>query len=98
MKYKNGSVASVSYFSNGDKRMPKELIEVFCGGTVIINEDFKKLTIYGKTRKEIKSKQDKGHKEELRSFISSIKEGLPCPISFDDVYLVTLAPIKLCSQ
>ncbi|PLW98389.1 MAG: oxidoreductase, partial [Marinilabiliales bacterium] len=47
LAFKNGSVASISYFSNGSKKLPKEQIEVFCGGTVAQIDDFNTLTIYG---------------------------------------------------
>jgi len=95
LNFENGSIANISYFSNGSKQLPKEHIEVFCGGTVIKIDDFNKMGIYSNNIKKIKfMKQDKGHKEELKRFIISIKEGLPAPISFEDCYHSTLATLK----
>ncbi|PLW98540.1 MAG: oxidoreductase, partial [Marinilabiliales bacterium] len=96
LAFKNGSVASISYFSNGSKKLPKEQIEVFCGGTVAQIDDFNTLTIYKEKVKSIKFKgQDKGHKEEIKQFFKSITEGLPCPIPFNESYLSTLATFKV---
>jgi len=96
LKFANGSVASVNYFSNGNKRVSKEFIEVFCGETVVQIDDFKSMIIYGKSVKKIKSKkQDKGHTEEMVQFLKSIREGKSCPIPFEESYLSTLATFKI---
>ena len=44
LAFANGSVASISYFSNGSPQLPKERLEVFCAGKTAIIEDFKSLT------------------------------------------------------
>jgi polar amino acid transport system substrate-binding protein len=96
LTFKNGSVANISYFSNGNKSLPKEYIEIFCSGTTAIIDDFKSLTLYSKKVKKQKLKsQDKGHADELRKFILSIKERKPCPIPFSELYLSTLATFKV---
>lgn len=95
LTFENGSIANISYFSNGSKQLPKEYYEVFCGGTVITVDDFNSLKIYtSNTKKKKFKKQDKGHKEELKKFIESIKDGKPAPISFEDCYISTLATFK----
>ena len=91
LTFENGSTASISYFSNGNKKLPKEILEIFCDGTVAIIDDFRKLTIYGKKNSVIKGRQDKGHQEELISFLGAIKEGKVTPIGFDELYMSTLA-------
>lgn len=92
LTFDNGSIASISYFSNGSKQIPKEYIEIYADGITIIIDDFKKMTIAEKTKKKIKlSTQDKGHKNEINLFIESIKNGLPNPIPFEEIYNVTKA-------
>ena len=87
LKMQNGSIASISYFSNGSKELSKEYLEVFSNGQSFILNDFKSLTIHGKSTKNINlSNQDKGHKEEVKQFLDAIKKGLSCPISFDETY------------
>ncbi len=95
LQFANGSIANISYFSNGNKNLPKEHLEVFSGGVVSVMEDFKSLTVFGKTKKETSGTQDKGHKAEVAAFMHAIKNGSPAPISFDDLYTSTLATLKV---
>ena len=96
LKMQNGSIASISYFSNGSKELSKEYLEVFSNGQSFILNDFKSLTIHGKSSKTINlSNQDKGHKEEVKQFLDAIKKGLPCPISFDETYNVMKSTFKV---
>lgn len=95
LKFTNGSIANISYFSNGNKMMPKEYIEVFSNDISIMIDDFKKMTIFGKSVRKIKYKgQDKGHKQELIEFFKAIRNGEPCPIPFEESYHSTLATFK----
>ncbi len=87
LQFENGSIANISYFANGNKELSKEYLEVFNSGTVSQLDDFKILTIHGKTKKIYKqSSQDKGHKAELDAFINAISKGGPAPISFEELY------------
>ena len=96
LKMKNGSIASINYFSNGNKAVPKEYIEVFSSGTVAQIDDFKSLKVFGKRSKQYKYKgMDKGHAKGVQSFLRSIKEGKPCPIPFEESYLSMLATFKV---
>lgn len=96
LEFSNGSVASICYFSNGNKAIAKEYIEVFCGQTVAIIDDYKTLTIAGNRTSVQKLKgQDKGHSNELKQFLQGIKNGTPQPISFDDCYTSSLATLKV---
>jgi polar amino acid transport system substrate-binding protein len=92
LSFENGSVANISYFANGSKRVPKERIELFADGMTITIDDFSKMQIADKSVKKMKlSGQDKGHKNEVEAFINSVKKGEPSPISFEDIYMVTKA-------
>ncbi|MFN8153411.1 MAG: bi-domain-containing oxidoreductase [Bacteroidia bacterium] len=95
MQMENGSIASISYFSNGNKDLPKEYIEVYNGGVVGIIEDFRELKMLGpKGQRREKSVMDKGHKAEVDAFIRSVNEGTPCPISFEEIYNSTYFTFK----
>jgi predicted dehydrogenase/threonine dehydrogenase-like Zn-dependent dehydrogenase len=90
MSFKNGSIASISYFSNGNNSMPKEYLEVFCNGECITLNDYKELIIYGKKKSRKKyAKQDKGHEREIQSFLDSITSGKDSPIPFEDLIHTT---------
>ncbi|MBL7086870.1 MAG: bi-domain-containing oxidoreductase [Candidatus Cloacimonetes bacterium] len=90
ISFKDGSIANVSYFANGSKKLKKERFEVFSNGVTAIIDDFKELHIYEKRHKKSKLiNQDKGHKEEVKQFLNSIREGNPAPIPFKEVYWST---------
>lgn len=96
LDFENGSIANISYFSNGSKSMSKEYLEVFCGGHSAIIDDFKTMKVFSKKETKYKLKsQDKGHTAELIAFISAIKNGHPSPIPFDEIYISSLATFKV---
>ncbi len=96
ISFANGSIASISYFSNGNNAVNKEYLEVFYANQVAIIDDFKKMSVFSKHQIKMNlSKKNKGHDEEVKKFISSIKEGKESPISFDEIYLSTLATFKI---
>ena len=95
IKFANGSVGNLTYLANGDKAMPKELIEVFSGSKVGIINDFRDGLIY-KNGKAIKLKSSgKGHKEEVAAFLNALKSGNGSPISFRSICLTTLTTFKI---
>ena len=95
MKFENGSIAGINYFSNGNKALSKEYLEVFQGGTIWKLDDFRELDTYGKKKKKIKSKkQDKGHAQELKEFVLSLSGDKPL-IPFDELYHSTLVTFKV---
>lgn len=96
LKMANGSIASISYFSNGNKNLTKEYLEVFSNGQSIIINDFKEMMIYGKsTQKNVLRQQDKGHQQEVILFLEAVKKGTPCPIPFSSIYNSMLATFKI---
>ncbi len=99
LAFENGSVASISYFSNGSKALNKEYLEVFCGEKVILLDDFKTMDVIGKSKKTIKNgSQDKGHATEIAQFLSAIKEGKQLPISFSECYNSTEATFQVIDK
>jgi predicted dehydrogenase len=66
-----GSMASLQYLGNGDPSIPKERVEVYCGGVVGVIDDFFGLEIArgGKRKRSRGRRQEKGHREEMRVFI-----------------------------
>jgi len=93
--FKNGSVASVSYFSNGNKEVNKEYLEVFGSGISAILDDFKTLQIFGRKTERISGNQDKGHEAEIIAFIDAVKKGNPSPIPAEEIFQSTLATFKV---
>lgn len=88
--FADGSIGVVDYLANGDKSMPKERLEVFCGGMVAVLDDYVSLSMVkdGK-RKEERGAQDKGWRAELSAFAESIKAGKEPPIPYQQILAVT---------
>jgi predicted dehydrogenase/threonine dehydrogenase-like Zn-dependent dehydrogenase len=81
MTFEDGSVATLTYTALGAKDYPKESLEVYTDGKVLVLEDYRSLTIYGAKVKGLKRKlMDKGHKEALRALARAIQEGGDWPI------------------
>ncbi len=96
IKFENGSIANIAYYANGSKKLSKEYLEVFYAGTTFIIDDFREMKIYSEKVEKLKlSTQDKGHKEEIKSFINSINNGEKSPISFSEIFNSTLATFKI---
>jgi len=88
--FPDGSIGVVDYLANGDKSVPKERVEVFCGGKIAVLDDFVSLQLIedGK-KKEIKGAQDKGWVNEWKAFTKSIREGGSPPIPYEQLIGVT---------
>jgi len=86
-QFENGSIGTISYFSNGNKNLDKEYLEIFGAGQVIVIDDFKDMQTYGSSKKtDSLSKQDKGHKQEVAVFLEAIVKGKESPVAFDEIY------------
>ncbi len=74
LKYKDGSVCSLTYASLGNSRFPKEVMDIYYDGKIISMNDFKELNVFGLSNHDMKlSFQDKGHLNEIKSFGEFIK-------------------------
>jgi predicted dehydrogenase len=93
LELSDGSTGTVHYFSNGHKSLPKERLEVFCGGRVLQLNNFVQLTGFGWPgfSKHKLWKQDKGHAGEMVAFVSALRKGESAPIPFSEIYEVTKA-------
>lgn len=94
--FANGSTAAISYFSNGNRSLRKEYLEVFSGGHVAVIDDFRRLTVYGdKTHTDKLRRQDKGHHAEVKQFLEAVRRGGATPIPFEQIYNSTLATFAI---
>jgi len=93
LKYENGSLGVINYFSNGSKSYPKERIEIFQSGKNIIINNFKQVQFYGYKNKGFRKSQDKGHSNQFKSWLQMIKKGGEPIIPFDSIYNTSKASI-----
>lgn len=90
----DGSVASIAYTSKGDVSLGKERVEVFGGGMSVVIDDFQCTTVLRDGRSTtFKTRQDKGHADELARFIAMVTRGEPPPSSIADVRAASLGAI-----
>jgi len=88
--FADGSIGVVDYLANGDKSMPKERLEVFCGGMVAVLDDYVSLTTVKDGKKKVESgAQDKGWRGEMAAFAESVRAGKEAPIPYEQIMAVT---------
>ena len=86
----DGSVATLLYTSLGTPKHPKEQMEIFVDGKVIVLDDFRRLTVMGLRGIEVDMKQaNKGWKEELEAFADGIRLGKEWPIPLWEQFQAT---------
>ena len=86
LQFKNGSIANINYYANGNEKLSKEYIEVHSNNISATLDDFRKLTIFSNKVIKKNALSDKGHKIEINSFLDALQNGTKTPISFDDIY------------
>lgn len=93
LRFENGSIGTIHYFSNGSKALAKERVEVFQGGTTQILDDFCRLETFkaNGARRIRKNRQNKGQKEMLAALFEALAKGSEGPIPVRDALRGTLA-------
>jgi predicted dehydrogenase len=73
LRYEDGSTTSIEYFVVGNKKFPKEYMEVHFDEKTLIMDDYKSLKGYGIDVKEITSRtSNKGQLEELEELFTTL--------------------------
>jgi predicted dehydrogenase len=79
LRFADGSVGSIDYFSVADAQLGKEHIEMFAGGKHMIEDDL----------------TEKGQAEEVRQFVQAVKTGGPMPIPLEELLESTRATLAV---
>jgi predicted dehydrogenase/threonine dehydrogenase-like Zn-dependent dehydrogenase len=80
MRFADGSLASLVYTSLGNANWPKEHLEVYCDGAVLVLDDYKLLTEAGLPAPLWRGAQDKGHLGELQALSHALRAASDWPI------------------
>jgi predicted dehydrogenase/threonine dehydrogenase-like Zn-dependent dehydrogenase len=84
VRYDDGSVATLLYTALGAADLPKESVEVYTDGRILVIDDYRALRVYGASLRGWSSPvQDKGHLEELRAFATHLLDGSQPVIELD---------------
>lgn len=96
LRFADGSVATVHYFANGSKKFPKERVEVFSGGRVLVNDNFRTMRAYGwpGVRTMRLRSQDKGHAAGMAAFLDAVRQGGPSPIPAEELLEVAAVTLE----
>jgi len=98
VKMANGAVGSVTYVAGGDKRYPRERVELFGGGAVGVIGNFKIATFtYRGHTKRIRKwlRVDWGHRGEIEALFNAEREGIAAPVDLNEYIYTTLATFAM---
>lgn len=95
----NGSSATLFYTTHGDPGYSKELVEAYAGGSVVRIEDFRRLTVAGRSRsapaRGLRRRQEKGHRQQLQAFVAAVIAGGPAPVNEAQLLNSSLATLAV---
>lgn len=93
LRFSDGSLGTIHYFANGNRRFPKERLEVFSDGRILQLDNFKSLRGFGwpTFKRQYLMRQDKGQRDCARSFVEAITSG-------DDSALIPIEQLLEVSQ
>ena len=98
LKMENGALGSITYLAGGDKRYPRERVEVIGGGAVGVIDNFQKATFTQGGRVQKKRNWlsvDRGHQGEIEALIEAIWQGGEAPVSLEEYINTTLTTFAI---
>jgi predicted dehydrogenase len=94
LAFADGSLGQINYFTGGAKSYPKERLEIFSEGRVLVLDNFRRLTAHGFAARGKRSwTQDKGHRAGFRAFVDAVANGHPSPIPMASLIHTTQASL-----
>jgi len=100
LKFSDGSIGTVHYYANGTRAFPKERLEVFAAGRVLLLDNFRRLTGFGWpgfTKMNL-WRQDKGQNACVAAFIAAVRAGHEAPIPLEQLLEVARVTLQLSEQ
>lgn len=92
LKYENGSTGVINYFSNGSKSYSKERVEVYSQERTLVLDNFRKTEGFGfRGFSKLKTKLDKGHKNQFHQLIQQVQNGGNALIPIEELINTTKA-------
>ncbi|MCX7930159.1 MAG: bi-domain-containing oxidoreductase [Chlorobi bacterium] len=96
IRFSDGSVGTLQYWSNGDRSIEKEWCEVYCEESSAILDNFRRVVLArGGSARRYRFGSGKGHREELQATIKAVATVSPMPIPYEQLRAVTLATIAI---
>jgi predicted dehydrogenase/threonine dehydrogenase-like Zn-dependent dehydrogenase len=99
LRYLDGSVAVISYLTDGSTRYPKETLDVTADGRTGRLDNFQRVTVWSGTGRPAGRRsltgQDKGQRVQLERFADAVRTGAPMPIPLDALVATTQATLAV---
>ncbi|HEX4303174.1 MAG TPA: bi-domain-containing oxidoreductase [Rhizomicrobium sp.] len=100
LRFEDGSFGVVNYLANGHKGYPKERLEAFCAGRVLVLDNYRSLKGYGwpSFSSQTSWSQDKGQAACAAAFVAAVKSGGMAPIPAEEILEVSRVSIEAAER
>jgi predicted dehydrogenase/threonine dehydrogenase-like Zn-dependent dehydrogenase len=99
LRYRDGSVCTLLYTALGSREFPKEEMEVYVDGRVLVLDDYHALEVYGAKGPGLRTTpQDKGHRAELEAFHGLVTGKGEARMSLEEMVEVTECSLRIRDQ
>jgi predicted dehydrogenase/threonine dehydrogenase-like Zn-dependent dehydrogenase len=101
LRFTDGSVATISYVTDGSPRFPKETLDVVGDGRNGRLDNFQRVTVWsskGKNGRRALAGQDKGQRAQLERFVHAVRTGSAMPIPLESLVATTRATLAVTSS
>ena len=96
LQFANRDVGSIQYLTSGNASAPKERLEVYGGGRILVLDNFRALRRLGGwiPAWPWPGSQDKGHRQMIRAFVEAVAQGKPSPIPAEEQFEVAALALE----
>jgi predicted dehydrogenase len=101
VRFRNGSIGTITYVTVGNPRYPKETLDAAADSRSARLDNFLKATVWtGRHRSITRARggQDKGQRRELELFAEAVRTGAQMPIAFESLVATTSATIAVADS
>jgi predicted dehydrogenase/threonine dehydrogenase-like Zn-dependent dehydrogenase len=101
VRFRNGSVAAITYVTGGNSRYPKETFDAAADGRSARLDNFQRASLWtGRKRITTRARggQDKGQRHELETFADAVRTGGPMPIPLESLVATTNATLAVAAS
>ena len=97
IRFRNGSIGTITYVTGGNSRYPKETLDSAADGRSARLDNFQSAAVWtGRKRNALRARgQDKGQQRELAAFAEAVRSGGPMPIPLESLVASTSATIAV---
>ena len=101
VRFRNGSIGTITYVTVGNPRYPKETLDAAADGRSARLDNFLKAAVWtGRHRSTTRARggQDKGQRRELELFAEAVRSGAQMPIAFESLVATTSATVAVADS